>query len=148
MGMNNPPASTVVRQLFKTPGGFGVVVVLYRGRLHIYGSVVDGARGDSSERRELEYVTEAVEGVDCQGPMTVKWGWGQSCDREGEEGGALLSASPWLWMLDEPLQCDICRWRRNSQQIFNTQANTICEGLGSTLKLMRATMDFLVCSLY
>lgn len=74
MGMNNPPASTVVRQLFKTPGGLGVVVVLYRGRLHIYGSVVDGARGDSSERRELEYVTEAVEGVDCQGPMTVKWG--------------------------------------------------------------------------
>lgn len=86
---------------------FGVAVVLYRGRLHIYGSVVDGARGDSSERRELEYVTEAVEGIDCQGPMTVKWGWGQSCDREGEEGGASLSASPWLWMLDEPLQCDI-----------------------------------------
>lgn len=46
-----------------------MAVVLYGGgRLHIYGSVVDGARGDSSEQRELDYVTEAVEGMTVKDP--------------------------------------------------------------------------------
>lgn len=70
MGMDNPPSSTVLRQRFKTPdsrGGGSAV----QG-LHIYGSVLDSAGGDGSEQREreseLDYFTEAVEGMTVEDP--------------------------------------------------------------------------------
>ena len=41
--------------------------MLYR-ELRIYGSVLGGAGGDGSERRELDYFTEAVEGMTGEDP--------------------------------------------------------------------------------
>lgn len=44
--------------------------MLYRGGggLHIYGSVLGGAGADGSEQRELDYFTEAVEGMAVKDP--------------------------------------------------------------------------------
>lgn len=68
MGIDNPPSSTVLTLFCKTPDtGVGVAVVLYRG-LHIYGSVPGGAGADGSEQRELDYFTEAVEGMAVKDP--------------------------------------------------------------------------------
>lgn len=38
------------------------------GGLHIYGSVLGGTGGDGSEQRELDYFTEAVEGMTVEDP--------------------------------------------------------------------------------
>lgn len=50
MSMDNPPSSTVLRQLFKTPDSWGDGSAVQG--LHIYGSVLGGAGGDGSEQRE------------------------------------------------------------------------------------------------
>lgn len=102
MGMDNPPSSTVLKRLFKTPRSWGGGSAVQG--LHIYGSVVGGAGGDSSEQIELDYFTEAVEGMAVEDP----WPLG-GAEATAATGEASLSASPWLWMLDEPLQRDICR---------------------------------------
>lgn len=52
MGMDNPPSSTVLRQCFKTPDSWGGGSAVQG--LHIYGSVLGGAGGDSSEQRDRE----------------------------------------------------------------------------------------------
>lgn len=66
MGMNNPPSSTVLKQLLKTPKSWGGGSAVQG--LHIYSSVLGGAGGDSSEQRELDYFTEAVEGMAVKDP--------------------------------------------------------------------------------
>lgn len=65
--MDNPSSSTVLKQLFKTPDSWGGGGSAVQG-LHIYGSVLGGAGGDSSEQRELDYFTEAVEGMAVKDP--------------------------------------------------------------------------------
>lgn len=72
MGMDNPPSSTVLKQLLKTPHSWGGGSAVQG--LHIYGSVVGGAGGDSSEQIELDYFTGAVEGMAVEGPMTIRGG--------------------------------------------------------------------------
>lgn len=69
MGMDNPSFSTVLKQIFKTPdsweGGSAV-----QG-LHIYGSVLGGAGGDSSE--QIAGLLHRGSGKDgCRGPMTIR----------------------------------------------------------------------------
>lgn len=66
MGLDNPPSSTGLRQLFNTPDGWGGGSAVQG--LHIYGSVLGGAGGDSSEQRELDYFTEAVKGMTVEDP--------------------------------------------------------------------------------
>jgi len=66
MGMDNPPSSAVLGQLFKTPDSWGGGSAVQG--LHIYGSVRGGAGGDGSEQRELDYFTEAVEGMTVKDP--------------------------------------------------------------------------------
>ena len=69
MGMDNPPSSTVLKRLFKTPRSWGGGSAVQG--LHIYGSVVGGAGGDSSEQIELDYFTEAVEGMAVEDPWPL-----------------------------------------------------------------------------
>lgn len=64
MGMNTP-ASTVLRQHFKTPDSCGGGA---EQGLHIYGSALGAAGGGGSEQRELDYFTEAVEGMTVEDP--------------------------------------------------------------------------------
>lgn len=66
MGMDNPPSSAILGQLFKTPDSWGGGSAVQG--LHIYGSVRGGAGGDGSEQRELDYFTEAVEGMTVKDP--------------------------------------------------------------------------------
>lgn len=74
---------------------------------------------------------------DCRGPETIT-----GLRPQLRLGTAWLSASPWLWMLDEPLQRDICR--RDMFRMFSTTSCdvTYCQAFpGDCLQVPEITSN-------
>lgn len=83
--------------------------------LHLYGSVVDGAGRGGSERTKRVHHRGS-------GRMAVRDPWPlRGLRPQLQLGRASLSASPRLWVLDEPLQCYICTQGHH----FMTRAGSI-----------------------